>query len=105
MAARWTAAVDGQGVQEMAAHLIDNSAGYQEGTSAYGQWRGPYMDGLSPDPWGRRYTANVGMLWRPGGGITVVVSAGSNGIIETPFETIHLLPNGDDIVGMVWARH
>jgi type II secretory pathway pseudopilin PulG len=56
-------------------------------------WRGAYLPGpLGPDPWGNRYAINVEFLERPlGAGPSgnvndvFVLSAGSNGRVETRF--------------------
>ncbi len=63
-------------------------------------WRGPYLDALSEDPWGRSYLANVGKL-QPGQNSQVwVISAGPNGVVDTPFATSSTAGaalSGDDI--------
>ncbi len=66
-------------------------------------WRGPYLDAVRPDPWGNRYMANV--LWftmpqlqdssgfiRP----IIVLSAGPDEEIDTPFESASGFILGDD---------
>jgi type II secretory pathway pseudopilin PulG len=58
-------------------------------------WRGAYLPGpIGADPWGNRYMANVEYLARaqgtgPSGNVNdvVVISAGSNGLIETRYDT------------------
>jgi type II secretory pathway pseudopilin PulG len=91
----WTRPIDHRIVQSLVDHLVDNAAEYVS------RWRGPYMEGLSPDPWGARYAANVGFLIKPGGHAVLVISAGPNGILETPIATVGLRTGGDDIVAVV----
>lgn len=92
-------------------HLINNVPGYPLKTDAYDiGWHGPY---LSPapeaDPWGNRYSINTVFLApdepliRDDGTVksaVFVVSAGSNGILETAFEqgATMVATSGDDIV-------
>ena len=97
----WAQPIDGREVQPLASHLLDNSAGYPTDGGGFGRWRGPYMDKVSPDPWGHRYAVNIGVAERPGGHTIVVVSAGPNGVVETPFETVGVGTIGDDILGIV----
>jgi len=97
----WTAAIDARSTQRLEDHLLDNAAGYPMPTRGGFGWHGPYLDRLTPDPWGSRYAANVGLLEQPGGKTVIVVSAGPNRIIETPFEQVGLKPAGDDVVALV----
>jgi prepilin-type N-terminal cleavage/methylation domain-containing protein len=66
-------------------------------------WRGPYQTSFPADPWGNRYAVNIGnatgafpAVW--------VLSAGPDGIIQTPFNPAApavgttLTVSGDDIV-------
>jgi hypothetical protein len=60
----------------------------------------PYVnlpaEGLTPDPWLRALQVNIGAA-RAGGRLWVL-SAGPNGIIDTPFvSTGNAVPGGDDI--------
>jgi hypothetical protein len=96
----WTRPLNGAETQPLAAHLITNDAAYPAG-SPFSRWRGPYMQQLSPDPWGSRYAANVGLLEQPGSHAVLVISAGPNRIIETPFEAIGLQTGGDDVAGVI----
>lgn len=92
-------------------HLRSNRGGYRfRQPGEYGGWNGPYISAeLKGDPWGNQYLINAAFLG--GGGSATdrrgnqrkavfVVSAGSNGIIETPFEQpiTDARPFGDDIV-------
>ncbi len=49
-------------------------------------WRGPYRTDFMPDPWNNRYYVNATYL-KPGSANNAVwvLSAGPNGVIETPF--------------------
>ena len=72
-------------------------------------WNGPYLapSDLGPDPWNNRYFANIGPLELAGGnarreGLKAVwvLSAGPNGVIETPLvqDADRAGPGGDDVV-------
>jgi type II secretory pathway pseudopilin PulG len=63
-------------------------------------WRGAYLrTETDADPWGHRYAVNVRYLGqRPD---VLVLSAGPNGIVETPFEGNHLSYGGDDVAILV----
>ena len=92
-------------------HLMHNRVGYRfRKPGEYGGWNGPYLSATIPgDPWGNRYLVNTQFL---DGGTTAadssgrvrravfVVSAGGNGVIETPFEqpVVDARAFGDDIV-------
>lgn len=97
----WTAPVNEGTTQTLRAHMVDNTAGYNVAAGQPFRWRGPYFEGLSADPWGSRYAANVGFLDRPGGHAVIVVSPGPNRILETPFETVGLGTSGDDVIGLI----
>jgi hypothetical protein len=73
-------------------------------------WNGPYFSSdIEADPWGHRYSVNVALIDLSPGAATAsgqakmavwVISAGPNGIIETPFAASILSsaqPGGDDI--------
>lgn len=98
----WTGAIDDR-VQRLEWHLVDNGAGYPERGGIGANWRGPYLERLSSDPWGGRYGANVGMLRHARPGLTVVLSAGPNQVVETPFVLERLTAGGDDVLALVWA--
>ena len=90
---------------------MHNRAGYRyRRPGEYGGWNGPYLSAPVPgDPWGNQYLVNTQFL---DGGTTAadstgrvrravfVVSAGGNGVIETPFEQpiVDAKAFGDDIV-------
>lgn len=94
----WALPLDGRTVQPLASHLIDNAANYPNEPP---RWRGPYMTGLSADPWGKRYAVNVGLMDGNTGAVVFVLSPGPNGIVETPFEAVGLKTGGDDVVGVI----
>lgn len=77
------------------AHLRINGRGYVEATRGPGSgWNGPYLSKAVPaDPWGHAYVVNTGFLRGLPPSLTscsrcavFVLSAGQNGMIETPFE-------------------
>ena len=100
----WIAPVDGTKVQNLVDHLVTNTAGYsQKGPGPFAKgWGGPYVDGVPTDPWGRRYSANVGVFGT--NTPVVVVSAGPNGIVETPFRGAGSQSAHDDVVGLIGSR-
>ena len=77
--------------------LLANAPAYtlKNATAAYG-WNGPYLsNSISADAWNNRYMINVGLIdttqgTQTAGGVTKsavwVISAGANGIIETPYD-------------------
>lgn len=94
----------------LADQLIRNGPGYALRTpSTQFGWNGPYVaSALGPDPWGRRYVVNIGLIDTSPGTVTLdgrvksavwVLSAGANGTIETPFTQSALTGQlfGDDI--------
>jgi prepilin-type N-terminal cleavage/methylation domain-containing protein len=86
----WTTGVVGL----LSEQLMTDVPGYSRRapTSQFG-WNGPYLSsGISADPWGNRYIVNIDLINASatgnGGGVKAavwVLSAGHNGIIETPF--------------------
>jgi prepilin-type N-terminal cleavage/methylation domain-containing protein len=103
----WTTGVAGS----LADQLVTNAPGYtlRSATAQFG-WNGPYFSSqLMADPWGNRYAVNVALVDLSPGAATAsgqakmavwVLSAGPNGIIETPFAQSILSavrPAGDDI--------
>ena len=103
----WTTGVAGS----LADQLVTNAPGYalRSATAQFG-WNGPYFSSqLMADPWGNRYAVNVALVDLSPGAATAggqakmavwVLSAGPNGIIETPFAQSILTavrPGGDDI--------
>lgn len=104
--ASWVGAADEPTVGNLDDHLITNAAGYGTSTGdgaallARG-WRGPYLgSGIGPDPWGHRYAINAGG-WSRRGANVVVLSAGPNGLVETPFRRDGTTPGGDDVIAVI----
>lgn len=92
----WTLPSDGRLVQDLYAHMVDNTVGYR-------RWRGPYVEGLGSDPWGARYGINVGCLTAAGTGyVTIVMSPGPDGVVDAAFRS-RVLParQSDDLIGLV----
>ena len=100
----WTKAVDAPGVSRLEDHLMVNTPGYPGRVSGpryvAAGWRGAYLSGLTPDPWGHRYAINVKTM---GGSQadTLVLSPGPNGLVETDFDADGLRPGGDDIIAVI----
>jgi len=66
-------------------------------------WRGPYLDAVRPDPWGNRYMSNVLWLTMPQGADSsgfirpvIVLSAGPDEEVDTPFDSVGGFVLGDD---------
>ena len=105
--AAWNGETGGGKVGRLEDHLQSNAAGYETASAGPATfagargWRGPYLTpGIKADPWGHRYVINVGS-WSQRRGALVVLSAGPNGIIETPFNTPGVTPGGDDLIVIV----
>ncbi len=94
----------------LSGQLMTDEPGYalRTPTSQFG-WNGPYLSSeIGADPWSNRYVVNVGMIEAPQGvqrrtgeakSAVWVLSAGPNGVIETPFNQSVLVAGlgGDDI--------
>jgi len=85
--------------------LLLGTPGYNVASAQPHRWRGPYMEGLSADPWGFRYAVNVGLFGGDDGQAVFVLSAGPNGLVETPFAMVGIQQGGDDIVGLIGSAH
>ena len=96
----WTAPPKDPAVQPIASHLIDNTAGYKTGRDEVMRWRGPYVDKLTSDPWGLRYAVNIGLL-ADGEYLVLVVSAGPDRVLNTPYRMSGLTRRGDDVIGLI----
>jgi type II secretory pathway pseudopilin PulG len=99
---------DSQASDLMDYHLRVNARGYAEGFTGPGSgWNGPYVTReVTGDPWGHAYLINTSFLrGLPPGATTCtrcavfVLSAGPNGLIETPFQQPITNANvfGDDL--------
>jgi type II secretory pathway pseudopilin PulG len=102
--AAWTDVVDGRRVSRLEDHLMVNTPGYPGRGSgpryAAAGWRGAYLSGLTPDPWGHRYAINVKAMGS-GQADTLVLSPGPNGRVETDFDADGNRPGGDDIIAVI----
>lgn len=100
----WIADVDGTTVARLEDHLVVNTPGYPaRHTGPLGAargWRGAYVSGLGPDPWGHRYAINARSS-RSATADTIAISPGPNGVIETAFDADGTTPGGDDIVAVI----
>jgi hypothetical protein len=126
----WDAAVNNAAIQRLEYYLVlntpsnlaanayrtgatmDGTLGFDpDGASQYNSrfaWRGAYVPGpIGPDPWGYRYAVNVEFLERalgagPSGQVNdvFVLSAGSNGLVETAF-AVDGATSGNDILAIV----
>jgi type II secretory pathway pseudopilin PulG len=97
-------------IESLDDHLYTNRRGYRfRRPGESGGWNGPYISAhLKSDPWGNEYMINS--RWFDGGSTVAdsqgrprravfVVSAGANGVIETPYEQtmIDAKSYGDDV--------
>ena len=102
--ANWVLASGAATADLLAYHLISNQP-KNAVANAYPvvgeiSWKGPYQNNLPADPWGNRYAVNVGNF--AGANAVWVLSAGPDGIIQTPFNQAIpangvLTTTGDDI--------
>jgi type II secretory pathway pseudopilin PulG len=70
---------------------------------ARGGWRGSYQDSIDADPWGRRYAVNVRTVSMPRSDL-VALTAGPDGVADSPFDADGLAPAGDDMMTAVGAE-
>jgi prepilin-type N-terminal cleavage/methylation domain-containing protein len=105
--AGWTLTAN---VGSLADQLMTDAVGYplKAGNAEFG-WNGPYLSSpIGSDPWNNRYMVNIGAadnaagVQATDGGVKKavwVLSAGSNGVIETPFSqsVLTAVVGGDDI--------
>jgi hypothetical protein len=100
---RWGRTPDSAGIIDLADHYLVDNAPAGNPLNAWpppreiqgSGWRGSYVSAVpSNDPWGHRYAINVKYLGTRND--VLVVSAGPNGTVETPFQGPGLLPGGDD---------
>jgi type II secretory pathway pseudopilin PulG len=95
------AAVD---VAFLEAHLVTNTGLGAAGSYsvAAGGWRGAYINApVEPDPWGSRYAVNTEYLKTATTNDVVVLSAGPDEEIDTPFAFNGARPGDDDIIAIV----
>ncbi|MFO7694231.1 MAG: hypothetical protein R6V57_14175 [Vicinamibacterales bacterium] len=102
----WTASVESGAACALDDHLVTNRAGYAPMAAARGSWlrhgwAGPYTGAVGPDPWGRRYAVNTRHLADRGAADTIVLSAGPDGVIDTPFGADGVSPVGDDLIALI----
>jgi prepilin-type N-terminal cleavage/methylation domain-containing protein len=80
-------------------HLVTNGHGYLATGDL--RWAGPYATTLPLDPWGRPYAINAVNFIPPplpAAPLPVwVLSAGPNGVIDTPITAATTVPSVDDI--------
>ena len=98
----WAIPASSSGVGLIDDQLVRNTGEYTRyRTSARIGWRGPYVQKtVDADPWGHRYAVNVSALRTPGSD-TLVLSAGPDGIVATPFDADGLTEGQDDIAALV----
>lgn len=95
--------VTGNTVDDLDDQLQTNAANYP--TTGSRAWQGPYLGKIDKDPWGFAYVVNVEFL-KPdqikNRKSVFVLSAGPNGVIDTPYSTTTgvgiVTPQEDDIV-------
>ena len=102
----WAAPMGAGGACGMDDHLVTNRSGYAPMPASAGNWlrhgwSGPYVAGVGPDPWGHRYAINTRHLADGSALDTIVLSAGPDGIVATPFSIDGVAPSGDDIMAVV----
>jgi hypothetical protein len=103
----------------LAEHLVVNARGplrplypFSERPFEQPGWNGPYLDQIPLDPWGRPYVVNICFAHAPRAGSwsarnefhnVLVISAGRNGVFETPFDpgAVAEAAGGDDIAAVV----
>lgn len=95
VAATWPTA--GTGWSPLDNQLVTNGPGYI--ATGDTKWSGPYAITLPADPWGRPYVINAANFTSATTPPTPVwvLSAGPNGVIDTPINAATTAPGGDDI--------
>lgn len=102
---RWLVPLGDPRVAALQDHLVTNAAGYPtRGPHDDVGWRGAYLDGpIRADPWGHGYVVNAAAAWSETADVKIL-SAGPDGIIESPFSADGLAPAGDDVVAGVFTH-
>jgi type II secretory pathway pseudopilin PulG len=104
----WTSPLEPGGACAIDDHLVTNRPGYAAMSNATGSWlrqgwSGPYVGSVGPDPWGHRYAVNSRHLADGSLADTIVLSAGPDGVIDTPFDVDGVAPAGDDLIAVISA--
>jgi prepilin-type N-terminal cleavage/methylation domain-containing protein len=89
-------------------HLLNNTP---KGAASYPtvgrqSWRGPYINVVPLDPWGTPYLVNV-QATDSASAVEkgFVISAGPNGVVDTPFAAVRATePSGDDVAVSFYVR-
>ncbi|MFQ5509747.1 MAG: type II secretion system protein GspG [Leptospirillia bacterium] len=103
----WHTDTQTEDVDFIANHLLHNRP---KGLSSYpgmgrNAWRGPYIKDAPLDPWGTPYLINIGVTAHANGGAGLVVSAGPDRVVNTPYDgSAGQEPVGDDIVTPFYVR-
>lgn len=98
----WALPINDPQVASLDSHLVTNTAAYgpYDMSTGFG-WHGAYLENATgSDPWGSRYAVNAraatSLIFD-----TIVLSAGPNGVVETPFERDGISAGGDDVLALV----
>jgi hypothetical protein len=98
--APWAVAA-GRAVGALDDHLVRNAARYSPARPGGFGWRGAYLQKpIGADPWRGRYAVNVAALRRDGADM-LVLSAGPDGVVGTPFVADGIAASGDDLVALI----
>ena len=99
----WNSTIGPQ-VDYLQNHLLVNTpkGGAPYPTSGPGAWRGPYLESTWNDPWDTPYMVNVAAAETPGGK-GLVLSAGPNMVMDTPFAATRATQIAGDDVGTAFT--
>jgi hypothetical protein len=95
----WPSNLAAMGYDESASSLFSDHLS-TNANDCYNNWKGPYIADVTPDPWGNAYVTNANAFQVAGGeaGSDVwIISAGPNGLIDTPVPNPGGMIGGDDI--------
>jgi hypothetical protein len=82
-------------------HLVRNHP-CGAAAAGYPGWRGPYLDRLTPDPWGFAYVVVAYPLLSEDDRDCIAVSAGRNGVMDGSYASARdPLPAGDDLIEVI----